>query len=489
MSEVLERFGALFDPESIAVIGATNSYGKWGYVYPRNILAGGYKGRLYPVHPKSPEVLGLPAYKSVKDIKQRVDLALILLRPELVYEAVRECIEVGVRAIVVISAGFGEVDAGGRKLEQAMAEQARKAGILLIGPNCMGLVNVHASLNSQLYVLQPSKGGISVVSQSGNIGGNIIRQSIADGIGFSKFLSSGNEAVTTCEEILEYYAQDPATSVVLAYIEGVKDGPRFISACRAVSSKKPLVMLKSGYTDAGSLACSSHTGALAGSEEVFNAVCRQTGIMRVYNVPDLYTIGATLAAQPLPRGNRIGIITEGGGLGVIAADACVAHGLEVPRLPQSMISELSGYLEDRWSHGNPIDTAAGKGKYKALEHLIRSDLIDGIIQVGVTFSGTTYQALKKKPQELWTDQDRARLERVEERLERELSRAKRQVELSRETGKPILSCDEAVGIAGIRGNPTLEFLSSKEMLVYPDPYYAARAMDYLVRYSNYLQNH
>ena len=485
MSEILDRFRPLFYPRSIAVIGASNTPGKWGCIYTRNLRDSGYAGAVYPVNPRESSVLGLQAYAGLHDVPGAVDLALILLQPPLVSAAVEECLRKPVGAIVVITAGFGELGEEGRRMQEAFARPARAAGIPLIGPNCMGLVNVHAQLNAQLFYLRPRPGKISILSQSGNLGGNLIRKGMADRIGFAKFVSSGNEAVTTGEELLEYFAEDPETEVLLVYLEGVKDGRRFLDAARRVTARKPIVLLKGGYTEAGGKACASHTGALAGEREVFEAVCRQAGILRVDDLDDLYYAGAALAANPLPPGDRIGIVTEGGGLGVIAADACAAHGLTVAPLPAEMIAAFDRFMPGRWSRNNPVDTAAGEGKFQALEIMIRSDQFDGIIQLGIAGAGATLQALRSQPAGELSAEDRARLGRMEKRVVEEMEEAKRLVELSRETKKPIVCADQIATLAPVSGNPVLEYLSSHGLLVCRNSSQAAKVMGYLCRYAAY----
>jgi acyl-CoA synthetase (NDP forming) len=485
MAKILERFRPLFHPRSIAVIGASNTPGKWGYIYTRNLRDSGYEGKIYPVNPRETQVLGFPAYARLHDIPSAVDLALILLQPPLVQAAVQECLHKSVGAIVVITAGFGELGEEGRRMQEAFAQPARAAAIPLIGPNCMGLVNVHAQLNAQLFYLRPRPGKISILSQSGNLGGNLIRKGMSDQIGFAKFVSSGNEAVTTGEEFLEYFAEDPETEVLLVYVEGVKDGRRFLELARQVTARKPIVLLKGGYTEVGGKACASHTGAMAGAREVFEAVCRQAGVLRVDDVDDLYYAGAALAANPLPPGDRIGIVTEGGGLGVIAADACAAQGLSVPALPAEMVAEFDRFMPGRWSRNNPVDTAAGEGKFQALELMIRSESFDGIIQLGIAGAGAVLQALRSKPAAELSAEDRARLGRMEERVKEELEEAKRLVELSRETRKPIISSDLVATLAPVAGNPVLEYLSSHGQLVCRNSFQAAKVMGYLCRYARY----
>ena len=485
MAKILDRFRPLFYPQSLAVIGASNTRGKWGQTYTRKLRDSGYAGKIYPVNPKETSVLGFPAYARLQDIPAPVDLALILLPPPLVPAAVEECLKKRVGAIVVITAGFGELGEEGRRMQEAFAAPARAAGVPLIGPNCMGLVNVQANLNAQLFYLRPRPGKISILSQSGNLGGNLIRKGMSDQIGFAKFVSSGNEAVTTGEELLEYFAEDPETEVLLVYVEGVKDGRRFLDAARRLTARKPIVLLKGGSTEVGGKACASHTGAMAGEREVFAAVCRQAGVLQADDLDDLYYAGAALAANPLPAGDRIGIVTEGGGLGVIAADACAARGLTVAPLPAEMIAAFDRFLPGRWSRNNPVDTAAGEGKFQALELMIRSDDFDGIIQLGIAGAGATLQALRSRPAGELSAEDQARLGRMEQRVVEEMEEAKRLVELSQETQKPIICADQVATLAPVAGNPVLEYLSSQGMLVCRHSSQAAKVMGDLCRYARH----
>jgi acyl-CoA synthetase (NDP forming) len=483
MSEVLDMFRPLFNPESVAVLGASNTRGKWGHTYLRNIREGGFAGRVFPVNPREKEIMGYPVYSSLKDVPGRVDLALILLRPDLVLEGVRECVKKKVGAIVVITAGLGEMGGSKKELQDEFAFLARRAGIPLIGPNCMGLISVPADLNAQLFYAKPLRGKISIISQSGNLGGDIIRKGMADRIGFSKLVSSGNEAVTTCEDLLEYFGEDADTSVIIAYIESVKHGTRFVETAKKVTAQKPVVILKAGYTEAGSQACISHTGAMAGTAEIFEAVARQAGVLVVDNLDDLYYAGVTLAGQPLPPGARIGIVTEGGGIGVIAADATVHFGMQVAALPEVMKEKLDGVMEDRWSRANPVDTAAGEGKFECIEQMARSDYFDGIINIGIVGGGRVYQVLTTTPEGQRDEQLKARIERLKKRVDREIKEARLITELSRETGKPIISADHTVALGQVEGNPVLEYLSSQGIIVYRDAFQAAKMMAMLVKYS------
>ncbi len=483
MSSVLDRFRPLFHPNSVAIIGASRAYGKWGYMYLRNLREGGFAGKVYPVNPNEKEILGYPAYARLRDVPGSVDLGLILLRPALVLDAVKECVEKRVGSIVVITAGFGEMGGQGKKMQDELAALARKARVPLIGPNCMGLISVPAGLNAQLFYSRPLPGGISILSQSGNLGGDLIRRGMVDRIGFSKFVSSGNEAVTTCEDLLEYFGEDPDTTVILSYLEGVKHGNRFIEIARRVTARKPVVLLKAGYTSAGSRACVSHTGALAGAQEVFKAVARQAGVIMVDNMDDLYYAGVTLAGQPLLAGNRVGIVTEGGGMGVIAADAIIRFGMDVPPLSEKLREKFHGILPERWSRSNPVDTAAGDGKFECIEEMVRSSCFDGIIQIGIAGAGRVYQALNQIPESERTDKEKQRLERLRPRVDREIKEARFITGLIRETGKPILSADQVALLGQVEGNPVLEYLSSEGIIVYRDSYHAAKMMGILVDYA------
>lgn len=487
MTSLLERFRPLFHPESVAVIGASATPQKWGFGILHNLVQGRFKGPVYPINPKQKEIFGIPAFPSVEETPGKVDLAILAIPPEKVLQAVESCGRKGVRALVIITAGFGETGHEGRELQDKIAQTIKRYDMIAIGPNCQGIMCTQARLFGQFIWIFPGTGKISMVSQSGNVGASLIGRAMAYGTGFSKFVSSGNEAVTKCWELIEYFGEDPETEVIAAYIEGVSDGRAFVDALKKVTPRKPVVILKGGVTDAGSSACASHTGALAGSIETFNAACEQAGAVIVNTLDDLFYAVATFASQPLPRGRRVGIVTWGGGWGVLAADACVRENLVMPPLPEELVKEMSGYLASRWSHNNPVDLAATQSRealMRSVELLVRSDAFDAVIQLGIGVS--TF--FKRMVNNSFFFKAPERMEAMEaavvaaENMDRRF--CEKVMSLSRETGKPILPSSDTSSTPS-EDNIALNTLKREGRLIYPTPFHAARALGLLARYADF----
>ncbi len=378
------NFDLLFTPKSIALIGASNNITKWGAIVFLNILLGGYQGRVYPVNPKEETILGHKVYGRVTQIPDPVDLAIIAIPAHLTREAMQDCIRKGIRMAVVITSDFSETGEDGAQLEKELTESARAAGLRLVGPNTMGIFSASASLTALMPPVRPKKGSVSLVSQSGNIGTQMLGLGEKFAVGFSKFVSSGNEGDLRAEDYLAFFGQDPQTQVILFYIEGLDDGRKFFETARKITPHKPVIAFKGGKTLAGSRAAKSHSGAMAGAKEIYEAAFRQAGILWASTTEEMLEWGAAFSSLPLPRGNRVGILTRGGGWGVITADACNELELEVPPLDDSMIRALDRLLPSYWSRGNPVDMVAtiGTESYiKCLELLISWDKVDGVISL------------------------------------------------------------------------------------------------------------
>ena len=387
MSEIAQKFDPLFNPRSLTLIGASANPYKWGSVILSHIITGHFKGKVYPVNPREKEILGLKVYSSVKTLPETPDLAVVVTPPSSVPQVLQECGEKGIKAAVIVTAGFAEVGAEGARLQREVVNIARKSGMILVGPNCFGIISTACSLCAIMPPLFPEPGPFAVVSQSGNVGFSIAQRLISKGFGISKLISYGNEADLHCEDYLEYLAEDTETKVILSYIEGFKDGRKFFEIAKKVTRKKPIVTLKAGYTSAGARAAKSHTAALAGSDAIFDSVCKQAGIIRVRDIDEIFNVGAALLHQPLPRGKRVGIITAGGGWGVLGADACVNAGLSVAQLPEETIGELDSFLPSWWSRGNPVDLVAGvfgEDVMKSIEVMLRCAAIDSLMLLNLS---------------------------------------------------------------------------------------------------------
>jgi acetyltransferase len=356
--QIIKELKPLFAPESIAIIGASNTPGKWGYMMVTRPIQSGYRGQIYPINPKENEILGLKAFPSVSDVSAPIDLAIVTVPAPMVPNMMRECVKKGIRAAVLISAGFAETGPQGKALQDEVVAIARKGGIRFMGPNGMGIWSSTARLNTAFW-FTPKPGGISFVSQSGTMGGYLLETANNKGYGFNAFLSVGNQADLSIADYVEYLGDDDATSVIVLYIEGLNNGARFFQKAREVIKKKPVIVYKAGRTEHGSRATLSHTASIAGSDDIFEAVCHQTGIIRTYDVIHAFDVAEALAKQPLPKGNRVAIVSAGGGHCVVTTDACSGFGLEVPELDEKTVRELEEYLLPHApTPRNPIDLAA-----------------------------------------------------------------------------------------------------------------------------------
>ena len=357
------------------------SPGKWGFGVFSRLLLSHADRQLYPVNRQAAEVLGVRAYPDVGSIPGPVELAVIAVPPPAVPQVMRECAAKGVKAAVVITAGFGETGDEGKALENDVLAIARDAGLRFVGPNCMG----HFSTASNLHTFggeSVREGAIACVSQSGNFGGYMLRRGNDMGVGFSKFVSTGNEADLHFEDYVEYLASDEQTKVITGYVEGLREPRRFFSLASEVTKRKPIVLIKVGRTSEGAKAAWSHTAALSGEDAVYDAALRQCGVIRVDEVDEMFDVAIALIGQPRPRGRRVGILTGGGGFGVVATDACVKFGLEVPPLLPQTLETLNSRMPDRWSHANPVDMVGTNDlSYFCLGTLLKAENIDAVLGV------------------------------------------------------------------------------------------------------------
>ena len=375
---------AFFKPTSIAVVGASRRSDTIGYQIVDNLLRHGYTGVVYPVNPKARAIHSVPAYPSVEAIPGDVDLALIVVPKEHVLGVVDECGRKGVKALVVISAGFKEVGGEGVERELQLVEAARKYGMRLVGPNCMGLLNTEAgmSMNATFAPTMPPAGPMSFMSQSGAMGVTILDYAAEYGIGIHHFVSVGNKADISGIELTQYWEADPGTKVILMYLENFGNPREFASFARRVTRKKPIVMVKSGRTKAGARAAASHTGALAGVDATGSALLAQLGVIRADSVQALFDIAMAFEEQPIPRGNRVAILTNAGGPGIMIADACESEGLEVVELTEETRARLAEVLPAEASVRNPVDmiaSATSESYRVALEMVMDDANVDAAI--------------------------------------------------------------------------------------------------------------
>lgn len=435
---------ALFEPESVAIVGASKDPKKWGFHLLFNIIKGGYPGRIYPINPREKEILGFKAFPSMTQVPEPVDQVILVVPPRRILDVLEECGRNGAMVGVVITAGFGEVNREGKKLEEEMVALARGLGMRLVGPNCQGVVSTgECPLYAHMPPQFPHPGPAGVVSQSGNLATSLIEAGRLAGLGFSRVVSSGNEADLQTIDFMEALAEDPQTEVVLSYLEGIKDGRKFFQAARTISLKKPLLVVKAGQTEAGVKAAFSHTGALSGADDLFNGLCQQAGIIRMETIEEMIDLTTALISQPLPQGRRVGIVTLGGGWGVLSADYCSKAGLIIGDLSKEMVRSLDEILPPWWNRINPVDMVAGYRKgdlIRSIELFLESKNFDGVLLLGLGWRAVRGGFLRTwalTPEDAMEDAGRDWIEE-EERIVTDLRN------LGRKYGKPILLASDVI---------------------------------------------
>ena len=367
---------ALFEPKAVAVIGASRRSESVGYAILKNLKKDGFTGKIFPVNPKADEICGINCYKTVNDIPEPFDLAVIIIPSRFVPETLEICGKKGVRSAIVISAGFREVGGEGINLEKQVSEIAKKYNMPVLGPNCLGNLNTDPkiSLNASFSRTMPRPGNIAFISQSGALCTAILDYAKGENIGFSKFISLGNKADITELKLLQYLKDDPKTDVILMYVEDLVDGRAFINAAREITGDQaktiPILAIKSGRTPQGAKAASSHTGSLMGSDKVYDAIFAQAGVLRIDSVHELFDLATAFAYQPIPKGNRVAIITNAGGPGIMTTDACVRYGLQMAQFSTSTVEKLKEVLPPTANFSNPVDVI-GDAQQNRYEHAIQ----------------------------------------------------------------------------------------------------------------------
>jgi acyl-CoA synthetase (NDP forming) len=379
---IKEQLDPIFKPESVALIGASNNPGKWGGMVMMSLLNSRYRGRIYPVNPRESTIMGMKAYPDVSQIPDDVDLAVFTVPAIHVPKAMQSCVDKGVKGGVVISADFAETGEKGRALEEETVRIARSGGIRFVGPNGNGIFSTESGLSLNPFG-QSQPGGLAFVSQSGNFGGQLSMMAMQRGIGMSKFVAMGNQADLQIADYVDYFAQDPQTKVIAVYMEGFKNGRRFFEAARQTVKQKPVLILKGGVSDVGARATLSHTASIAGEDKIFDGLCRQAGLIRVRQLEHVVIMAQALMGLPLPKGNRIAVIGNGG-QAVAIIDNLSALGLLVPEFMQEDKIALKTLMPPHAPvPNNPIDFAAGEmglmEEVAVMEKLASFDYIDGII--------------------------------------------------------------------------------------------------------------
>lgn len=478
-------FMALFDPKGIVVAGASSHPGKFGFVSLHNILSCGYQGKVFATNLDGTPVLGVQTLKSLEDLPEdSADLIFVCTPRSANIELLRTAAAKGVRAAFLTSAGYGESGPEGEAAQRELVALCEELGILLVGPNGQGIVSTPADLCAQIVAPYPPAGHIGVASQSGNFVSSFMNWSCATGVGISRAVSCGNAAATTVADVLRFYAADHATSVSLAYIEGVTDGAAVASAFRETAMAQPVVVLKGGATAGGARAAASHTGSLATDDRTFDGMCRQMGVTRAATVEEAFEAAATFATQPLPTGNRVVVMTTAGGWGVVTADAITRHpDLELATLSDDLLARIDELLPPRWSRNNPIDLAGGETRDtipQVLELIAADTHVDAVIYLGLGIQSN--QARMLHDGAFYPDHGIERIAAYHERQDARFAQAAHDV--SAATGKPILTATE-IAVA-FPDNPGPATVRATGRVCYPSADRAVTALGHLWRRSRYL---
>jgi acetyltransferase len=484
-AELLERFRPLFHPRGVAVAGASTHPGKFGFVALHNLLRFGYEGEVFPINREGSDVLGRTSLRDASELPQgRADLVFVCTPAGSVPDLLRTCAARGVRAAFVASGGFGEAGPEGARAERDLVALADELGMVLAGPNGQGVISTPRAMCAQIVAPYPPPGRISVVSQSGNLVSSFLNYAVETGIGISKAISCGNSAQTTLADYFDYFSADPETDVVLAYLEGVRDGAHFLAALARLTARKPLVLVKGGVAAEGKRAAASHTGSLASDDRVFDGVLRQKGALRAPTVEEAFEWAATLATQPLPRGRRVVVLTTAGGWGVLAADACAAAGLELVPLPAAVRDKIDSMVPARWSRNNPIDLAGGETRDtipEILDLVCAHPDVDAVVHLGIGIQAASAQVLRSGP--FYPQHGLERIVAFHERQDRRYAAAAR--EASERHGKPVLTATELVHTDRHYGNPGPRGVREEGRYCHPSAHRAIRALRALVDYAEF----
>ncbi|MET0902126.1 MAG: CoA-binding protein [Acidimicrobiales bacterium] len=472
-------FQALFEPRGVLVAGVSTHPGKFGFVSLHNIVASGYQGAVHGWSREPGDVLGVSVVDDIADLPDdEIDLVFVCTPASANPDLLRACAKKGIRAAFLASAGYGEAGEEGQRLQAELVELASELGMLVAGPNGQGVVSTPASLCAQIVAPYPPAGSIAIASQSGNFISSFMNYAVQTGVGVSRAVSAGNAAAVTIPDYLEHFAHDPATSVALAYVEGVPDGRGFFERASEVAAVKPLVIVKGGATAGGQRAAASHTGSLASDDRVFAGMCRQAGITRAATIEEAFEVAATFATQPLPKGNRVMVMTTAGGWGVVTADAISRSSLELAPLPDDLRAALDERLPPRWSRNNPVDLAGGETRDtipEVLDLITGHPDVDAVIYLGLGIQSNT--AALMRAGRFYPDHG---LERIVDYHERQDTRfAQAAAEVSERYDKPVLTATELS--VTHPDNPGPAAVRASGRLCYATANRAVTALDHLWR--------
>ncbi|MBF0411932.1 MAG: acetate--CoA ligase family protein [Desulfamplus sp.] len=483
------QLASLFYPKTVAFVGASGTLGKWGHMLLTNALSGKYKGSIYLVNPKGGTIVGRHVYQSINDIESDIDLAVVTLPANKVLDLIPQLKAKNTKGMLLITSGFSETGEEGKKLEQEVVAKAAESGIIILGPNTMGICNPHIDFACSGAHVHPLPGSTALVCQSGNLGTQLLAFSEQQGIGIRIFSGSGNEAMVTIEDYMELFEIDEKTESAVLYIESVKNGRRFFESAKKVSEKKPVIVLSGGRTEIGGKAAASHTGALASNSKVTSAAFRQAGIIEVKQPMDLLDMSAVFSSMPLPKGNRVAIMTLGGGWGVVTADLCAEHNIEVPQLSPEIIKNLNPLLPDYWSHANPVDIVGENDPNipkVALEELLKWDGCDAVIHLGIHGKRIFVEKMVDSIAKVDPVHSKESLEPMKKMLiEFENEYISYVIRLTEKYGKPVLG----VSLLTDSRSRTLyrENGCKYSGLFFPSPERAVKALSGMCRYSRWLK--
>jgi acyl-CoA synthetase (NDP forming) len=486
----------MFNPETVAVVGASNDLTKWGAGIFSRVLSSPSVKRLYPVNKHQSVVQGVKAYPSLRDLPEPIDFVAIVIPYPDVPQVVQDCVALGVKTALIITAGLGETGEEGVRLEREIVNTARQIGMRMVGPNCMGHFNGINGFSTLRMTMQIDKGSIGVISQSGGFAMNILQAGREMGVGFSKFVSVGNEADLHFEDFLDYMAKDDDTKIITGYIEGLRKGREFFHLAKEITKKKPVVVVKVGRTEAGAKAAKSHTSAIAGADIIYDAAFKQAGVLRVDSVDELFDVASALLRQPLPKGNRVGIITSGGGFGCVSSDACERLGLKIAPLSPETIEKLNKILPDRWPHANPVDTVATgimNVTYDCIWPLMEDPNLDSLLIIG----GVGMSAMLPL---MGADHIKAIISQAgnsgflmdfadqmfASSANEEMKGLDKLFECIDKYKKPVIISTPVNET--MRNSPVFQKLQKNGVMMYPTPERAATVIAKLVEYSRYLSN-
>lgn len=474
---------ALFEPRGVVVVGASSHPAKFGFTALHNVLAAGFAGPVFAANREGGVILGVPALEDLAELPHGgAELAVLCTPPAANHDILATCAARGVRAAFVASGGYGELGEEGRVAEHALVALARRLGIVVAGPNGQGLVSTPASLCAQIVAPYPPPGAISIASQSGNCVSSFMNYARQSGVGVARAVSAGNAAMVTVGDYLRYFADDPATTTALVYLEHAGDGRDLADQLRRAAERMPVVVVKGGVTSGGQRAAASHTGALASEWRVFEGVMRQAGATVAPTIEEAFEAAATFATQPLPRGPRTAVVTTAGGWGVVTADAIWRSSLELVELPPDLRAAIDERLPPRWSRSNPIDLAGGETRDtvpEILELVARHPGIDAVVYLGLGIQSNTARQLAEGP--FYADGGLERIAAFHRRQDQRFAAAA--AHASEATGKPVLAASE-LAVAD-PANPGPATVRDSGRLCYPSGNRAVAALNHAWRYARW----